>query len=66
MPLISDHPRFMASVDIEDFNSWDIKKCQFQFLVTFLPVFFWYVNCTNQVCISSHILNVGSVLFEGF
>ena len=38
MPLISDHPRFMASVDIEDFNSWDIEKCQFQFLVTFLVV----------------------------
>ena len=51
---------------LESFSSWDIKKGQFQFLVTFLAVFFWSVNCTNQVCISSHILNMGNVLFEGF
>ena len=42
-----------------------IKKCQFQFLVTFLLFFFWSVNCKNLVCISSLILNMGNVLFEG-
>ena len=41
-----------------------IKKCQFQFLVTFLLFFFWSVNCKNLVCISSLILNMGNVLFE--
>ena len=51
---------------LEIFSCWDIKKGQFQFLVTFLAVFFWSVNCTNQVCISSHILNMGNILFEGF
>ena len=25
-----------------------------------------WVNCTNQVCISSHILNMENILFEGF
>ena len=40
MSLISDHLRFMTSVDIGDFSCWDIKKSQFQFLVTFLAVFF--------------------------
>ena len=48
------------------FSCWDIKKCQFQFLVTFLIAFLWSVNCANQVCISSHILNMGNILFEGF
>ena len=48
------------------FISWDIKKSQFQFLVTFLAGFFWSINCTNQVCISSRILNMGHVLLEGF
>ena len=66
MLLVPDLVRFMASVDIGDFSCWDIKKGQFQFLVTFLAVFFWSVNCTNQVCISSHILNMGNILFEGF
>ena len=28
-------------------GSWDIKKGQFQFSVTFLAVFFWCVNCTS-------------------
>ena len=51
---------------MEIFSCWDIKKIQFQFLITFLVVFFWSVNCTNQVCISSHILNMGNILFEGF
>ena len=36
------------------FSVWVIKNGQFQFLVTFLAVFFWYVNCTNLVCISSY------------
>ena len=43
---------------LEIFSCWDIKKCQFQFLVTFLVVFFWSVSCTDQVCISSHILKM--------
>ena len=51
---------------LEIFSCWDIKDGQFQFLVTFLVVFPWSVNCTNQVCISSHILNMGNILFEGF
>ena len=43
---------------LEIFSSWDIKKGQFQFLVTFAAVFFWSVNCTNLICVSSHILNM--------
>ena len=39
MPLISDHLRFIAGLILEIFSSWDIKKGQFQFLVTFLAVF---------------------------
>ena len=39
---------------LEIFSVWDIKKGQFQFFVTFLAVFFWSVNCTNLVCISSN------------
>ena len=38
---------------LEIFNVLDIKKSQLQFLVTFVAVFFWSVNCTNLVCISS-------------
>ena len=30
---------YMGSVDIGGFKSWDIRKGQFQFLVTFLAVF---------------------------
>ena len=66
LPLISDHLRLMVSVDIGGFQCWDIKKGQFQFLVTFIAVFFWSVNCVNQICISLHILSMGNVLFEGF
>ena len=54
---------------LEIFSGWDIKKGQFQFLVTFLAVFFWPVNCTNLVQIVSNyilILNMRNVLFEGF
>ena len=51
---------------LEIFSCWDIKKGQFEFLFPFLVVFFWSVNCANQVCISSHILNMGNILFEGF
>ena len=51
---------------LEVFSCWDIKKGQFQFLVTFLVVFFWSVNCANQVSIASHILNMGNILFKGF
>ena len=47
MPLISDHLRFMASVNIGGLKWWDIKKGQFQFLNTFLVVFFWSVNYSN-------------------
>ena len=58
--IISD----LWSVLILDiFSCWDIKKGQFQFLVTFLAVFFWSVNCTNQVCMSSHIFDMDNVLF---
>ena len=51
---------------LEIFSSWDIKKGQFRFLVTFLDVFFCSVNCRNKACISTHILNMGDILFEGF
>ena len=66
MSLISDHLRFMTSVDIGDFSFWDIKKSQFQFLVTFLAVFLWSVNCTNHFYISLRILTIGNALFEGY
>ena len=32
---------------LELFSGWDVKKGQFQFLVTFLAVFFWSVNFTS-------------------
>ena len=32
---------------VEIFSGWDIKKGQFQFIVTFLVVIFWSVNCTS-------------------
>ena len=48
MPLIFETILDLWSVLIlEIFSSWDIKKGQFQFLVTFLAVFFWSVNCTS-------------------
>ena len=56
----------MASVYIGDLSCWDSKKGQFQFLVTFLVVLFWSVNCANQFYISSLILNMGNILLEGF
>ena len=40
--------------------SWIYGQCWY------LVVFFWSVNCANQVCISSRILNIGNVLFEVF
>ena len=66
MPLISDHLRFMASADIGGFYYWDITKGHFQFLNTFLAVFFCFVNCKNTVGISEHILDMGNVLLEAF
>ena len=48
---------------LEIFRCWDIKNVQFQFLVTFSVVFFWSANCTNQVCISPHLLSILSLLF---
>ena len=50
---------------LEIFSGWDIKKGQFQFLVTFLAVFFWSVNCTNLVCISSYFEH-GQCFIWGF
>ena len=51
---------------LEIFSSWDIKKGQFQFLVTFLAVFFWSVNCTILACklclLFQTILNLWPVL----
>ena len=55
---------------LEIFSSLDIKRGQFQFLVTFLAVFFLvcklYIRSVNQFCISSYILNMGGILCEGF
>ena len=51
---------------LEIFSCWDIKKGQFQFLVTFLVVFFWSVNCTNQVCISPYNFKHGKYFIWGF
>ena len=39
---------------LEIFSSWDIKKGQFQFLVTLLAVFFWSVNCTSGLYIITY------------
>ena len=50
---------------LEIFSCWDIKKGQFQFLVTFLAVFFWSVNCTNLVYISSYFEH-GQCFIWGF
>ena len=38
----------------ETFSSWNIKKGQFQFLVTFLAIFFWSVNCTSALHIITY------------
>ena len=51
---------------LETFSSWDITKGRVSILSYFLAVFFWSTNCANQVSISSHILNIGNVLFESF
>ena len=50
---------------LEIFSGWDIKNGQFQFLVTFLAVFFWSVNCGNLVCISSYFEH-GQCFISGF
>ena len=44
IPLVSDQLRFMDSVDIGGFWLWYIRMVQFQFLVTFLAVFFLVCN----------------------
>ena len=51
---------------LEIYSGWVIRTVHFQFLVTFLAVFFWSLNCTNLICISSHISNMGNVSFEDF
>ena len=50
---------------LEISSGWDIKKGQFQFLVTFLAAFFWSAKCTDLACISAHILNMGSCFIWG-
>ena len=45
------------------FGSWDIKKVSSNSQLH-LAVFFWSVNCANQVSISLHILDLENVLFE--
>ena len=48
MPLFQTILNWCPVLILEIFICWDIKKGQFQFLVTFLAVFFWSVNCTNH------------------
>ena len=48
---------------LEVFNHCDIKKGLLEFLLTLLTAFFWSVNLMNQVCKSSHIFDMGIVLF---
>ena len=50
---------------LEIFSSWDIKKGQFQFLVTFFTVFFWSVNCTSGLYIITYIEH-GQCFIWGF
>ena len=66
MPNIPNISNLWPVLILEIFSGWDVKKGQFQFLVTLLAVFFWSVNCTNLLFISSHILNMGNALFEDF
>ena len=70
MPLISDHLKFMASVDIGDFQQLGYQEGSVSILSYFFSCFFLvcklYIRSVNQACISSHILNMGNVLFEGF
>ena len=51
---------------LEISSSWDIKKGQFQYLVTVLAVFLWSVNCTILICkfylLFQNILNLRPVL----
>ena len=53
MHLLLDHLRFMGSVQLEVFSSCNIKKSQFQFLVSTACCFFnyicWSVNCMSWV-----------------
>ena len=51
---------------LEIFSGWDIKKGQFQFLVTFLAVFFWSVNCAKLVCIFSYTESISMLVFSVF
>ena len=51
---------------LEIFSGWDIKKGQFQFLVTFLAVFFWSVNCTKLICIFSYTESISILVFSVF
>ena len=48
------------------FSSLIIKKAQFQFLVSFLVVFFWSVNCANQICIAASYFKHGQCFIWGF
>ena len=50
---------------LEIFSSWDIKNGQFQFLVTFLSVTFWSVDCTSGLYIITYFEH-GQCFISGF
>ena len=50
---------------LEIFSSWDIKNGQFQFLVTFLSVTFWSVDCTSGLYIITSFEH-GQCFISGF
>ena len=60
--------RFVLFVPIQTFF-WSancaILVCNYSFSC-FILVCKLYIRSVNKVCISSHILNMGNVLFEGF
>ena len=64
MTFTLDHLRFVVSVDIGDFQQLGYQEGSVSVFSYIFSCFFWSVNCTNQVCMSSHILDMGNVLFE--
>ena len=53
IPSISDHLKFMASIDIGDIQWLGYQEGSVPIFSYFFRFFFWSVNCTNLVCIFS-------------
>ena len=65
MPLISDDLGFMASVDIGDFQLLGYQKGSVSILSYFFSCFFLVCKLCKSGLLSSRILNMRNILFEG-